>query len=40
MFMEMMGDVISWIGHGDNTRLPDTVRNFAEQFQPTPAIES
>lgn len=40
MFMEMMGDVISWIGHGDNARLPDTVRNFAEQFQPTPAIES
>lgn len=40
MFMEMMGDVISWIGHGDNERLPATVRDFAEQFQPTQAIES
>jgi|SRR5215472_3802445 len=38
-FMEMMGEVIAWIGHGDNTRLPDTVRDFAERFQPTLAIE-
>lgn len=40
VFMEMMGDVISWIGHGDNDRLPDTVRDFAERLKPTPAIES
>lgn len=40
MFMEMMGEVIAWIGHGDNERLPSTVRDFAEKFQPTPAIES
>lgn len=40
MFMEMMGEVISWIGHGDNARLPDMARDFAERFQPTPAIES
>ena len=23
IFMEQMGEVIAWIGHGDNTRLPD-----------------
>lgn len=40
MFLEMMGEVISWIGHGDNARLPDMARDFAERFQPTPAIES
>lgn len=40
MFMEMMGDVIAWIGHGDNDRLPDTIRDFAERLKPAPAIES
>jgi hypothetical protein len=40
MFMEMMGDVISWIGHGDNDRLPDAVRDFTKRFQPVSEIES
>lgn len=40
MFMEMMGDVISWIGHGDNERLPATVRDFAEHIKTAQAIES
>jgi hypothetical protein len=37
VFMFQMGEVISWIGHGDNTRLPDAVREMAEAIQPTPA---
>lgn len=34
-FMFQIGEVISWIGHGDNERLPDAVRVFAEMVQPT-----
>lgn len=29
LFMYQIGEVISWIGHGDDTRLPDQVRDFA-----------
>jgi len=39
-YMEMMGQVISWIGHGDNDKLPATVRNFADKLQPKAEIES
>src|SRR5262245_42130035 len=27
-FMEQMGEVIAWIGHGDSERLPETMRAF------------
>jgi hypothetical protein len=29
-FLEYMGSVVSWIGHGDHERLPDVVREFAD----------
>lgn len=35
LFMFQIGEVISWIGHGDNSRLPDAVREFAEMVQPS-----
>lgn len=35
LFMFQIGEVISWIGHGDNERLPEQVRQFAEMIQPT-----
>ncbi len=34
-YMYQIGEVISWIGHGDNERLPEGVRAFAEMIQPT-----
>lgn len=34
-YMFQIGEVISWIGHGDNERLPEGVRAFAEMIQPT-----
>lgn len=34
LFMFQIGEVISWIGHGDNERLPEAVRPFAELVQP------
>lgn len=34
-FMFQVGEVISWIGHGDNERLPEAVREFAEGIQPS-----
>lgn len=30
-----IGEAISWIGHGDNDRLPLSVRSFAEGIQPS-----
>ena len=30
-----MGEIISWLGHGDNERLPEGVREFAETVQPS-----
>lgn len=36
VFMERMGDIIGWIGHGDSSRLPDDIRAMAEELQPTP----
>lgn len=40
LFMFQIGEVISWIGHGDNERLPDNVRAFAEMIQPTVSNDS
>lgn len=34
-FMFQVGEVISWIGHGDNQRLPDMVKEFGEAIQPS-----
>jgi predicted house-cleaning noncanonical NTP pyrophosphatase (MazG superfamily) len=34
-FMDSMGEVIAWIGHGDNSRLPEQLRMFAEEVQPS-----
>lgn len=31
LYMEKMGEVIAWIGHGDDTRLPEVFKPFAEQ---------
>lgn len=39
-FMEGMGEVIAWIGHGDNERLPDPIRSFAEEIQPPVPIQA
>lgn len=35
LFMFQIGEVISWIGHGDNERLPENVKEFAEIVQPS-----
>lgn len=36
IIMAQIGEVIAWIGHGDNGRLPESLREFAEGIQPTP----
>lgn len=38
-FMFQIGEAISWIGHGDNERVPDAIRIFVEQIQPSEARE-
>jgi len=35
VFLSQIGEVIAWVGHGDNTRLPDSVKVFAETVQPS-----
>lgn len=35
IFLAQIGETIAWIGHGDNERLPDGIREFAEGVQPT-----
>lgn len=30
LYLFQIGEVISWIGHGDNERLPDSVKEFAD----------
>lgn len=30
LYMEYMGAVISWIGHGDDDKLPDSVKEFLQ----------
>ena len=39
VFMEQMGQVIAWIGHGNNDQLPDPIRQFAEDIQPPIPVE-
>lgn len=39
-FMAQIGIVISWIGHGDNSQLPEFLRDFAETVQPSESIAS
>lgn len=35
MFLFYIGQTVAWIGHGDNEALPEFLRAFAEQIQPT-----
>lgn len=35
VIMAQIGEVIAWVGHGDNTRLPESLQEFAEGIQPT-----
>ena len=35
LYLYQIGEVISWIGHGDNSRLPDEIRLFADSINPT-----
>lgn len=37
IFLAQIGEVIAWVGHGDNDRLPDSVKMFAETVQPSAA---
>jgi hypothetical protein len=37
VFMERMGEIIAWIGHGDNERLPAELQELAQSIQPSPA---
>lgn len=39
LFLYQIGEVIAWIGHGDNERLPEAVREFAEEVQPSAHID-
>lgn len=39
-FMAQMGEVIAWIGHGDNSRLPDNLLTFVETIQPPVPVEA
>lgn len=34
VYLYQMGEVISWVGHGDNSRLPEQLREFAQKIQP------
>lgn len=36
-FMMSMGEVIAWIGHGDNKKLPETMQAFARNLEPVEA---
>jgi hypothetical protein len=40
MYMFQIGQVISWIGHGDNDQLPDAVKEFGEMVQPSVNIDN
>jgi hypothetical protein len=37
-FMAQMGEVIAWVGHGDNSRLPANLREFAESINPSEKV--
>lgn len=36
VFLAQIGDIVAWVGHGDNDRLPEAIRPFAEHIQPSP----
>jgi hypothetical protein len=38
VFMAQMGEVIAWVGHGDNSRLPENLREFAETINPSEKV--
>lgn len=40
IFLAQIGEVIAWVGHGDNDRLPESVKMFAESVQPTPKAQT
>lgn len=42
VIMAQIGEVIAWVGHGDNSRLPESLQEFAEGIQPTalPPVEN
>ena len=35
VYLAQIGQIISWIGHGDNSALPEGLRGFAEMVTPT-----
>ena|SRR5215469_13593182 len=35
VYLFQVGAMIAWIGHGDASQLPDSIRHFAELIQPT-----
>lgn len=37
-YMERMGEIIAWIGHGDSERLPDMLRPFADGVENRPPV--
>ncbi|HVH71538.1 MAG TPA: hypothetical protein VNB49_10560 [Candidatus Dormibacteraeota bacterium] len=39
LVLAQVGDMIAWIGHGDNNLLPDSLVAFAEAIQPTPQAD-
>lgn len=38
LFMRYMGDVIAWVGHGDNGKLPDIVLKALEEMGCIPEV--
>lgn len=39
LFMLQMGEVIAWIGHGDDSRLPEALQAFTASLQrPVPEV--
>lgn len=39
IFLAQIGAIIGWIGHGDNSAIPEQLRPFAEMVQPTMPTE-
>jgi hypothetical protein len=40
LYMAQIGEVISWVGHGDDTRLSENIRHFTRQQDVTLEDES
>lgn len=36
LYLAQIGEMIAWIGHGNNEQLPPNIRPMAEGIQPTP----